>query len=492
MVVYQVSREFYPFANAGGLKEVVTGIGAALSKKSHDSSVFIPCYGFIDKNEFDKLDSFNLLVKEKYICIDVYYGEYRGVKVYLFDFPDVSNKSNVYTYTLKDEQFNPQFKHGEGFIDTDEINIIFQLAFLYYVKDHLIAPDILSLHDAHTGLIPILIKSNKHLIDKFLHSKIFFTIHNAGYIYHQKINISKIKDYNIVNDEFLNTDGIGKYFDPLFSATYHSIPLTVSPYYADEIMNLQHENYTGDLGGFCNKHNIVVKGITNGVSLKHYSSLGINSLPLKKQIRIFRNSLKNKITETPSVIKWGSVDFEQNRPIFLFQNRITEQKGINKFIDSFKDYVSSGGEAIFVVMGEGESTYENMLIELSSIYNNQFCYLQGYDEELAFRLFLSSDFFILTSLWEPCGLTDFEAQLAGSIPIVHKTGGLQKVRHGETGFVFSEYNELKDQLLECEQLYYNNDELLQNIKKKAYKLIVEEYTWEKVVLSNYIPMFSDK
>ena len=108
---------------------------------------------------------------------------------------------------------------------------------------------------------------------------------------------------------------------------------------------------------------------------------------------------------------------------------------------------------------------------------------------LANKLFVSSDFFILTSLWEPCGLTDFEAQIAGSLPIVHKTGGLQKVINNVTGFVYDDFDKLCDILLKCEDLYYSSPINIEQIKKKAYMLIRDNYTWEKVVENRYIPLF---
>lgn len=489
MIVYQLSREFYPYANAGGLKEVVTGIAESLANAGHDSSVFIPCYEFINKNEFIKKNSFFLLIKDHNVLITIYYKLHNGVKLNLIDFPSVSDKKSVYTYTAQDERNNPEFKRGEGFYDSDLINIIFQLAFLKYITEFLDTPDVINLHDGHTGLVPLIIKSNKYYRDKLNGCKIFFTIHNAGLVYHQRLFCKKIRDFNVIKKELLCNGCFDGEVDPICLAVLHSKPITVSPYYADEIVSLKHEDSSGGFGVFCNNNGIKIEGITNGVNLKHYSKLSVSGLPTFEEKIIVKKNVHKLLLNNDHFDVWGNPVFSIDKPLFLFQNRITEQKGIDKFIYSIKKVVEIGSESKFIIMGQGEVKYEDNLIQLAKDYPENICYIQGYDEVVALNLFLSSDYFVLTSIWEPCGLTDFEAQLAGSIPIVHNTGGLKKVLNGITGFVYESFYELKNLILKCEKLYFNDIEGLEIIKKNAYNNICENYTWEKVLKKKYIPLF---
>lgn len=490
MKVYQISREFYPYANAGGLKEVVTGLGTALAGNGHDSSVFIPCYGFIDKSSsgFKKMEIFYIDVKGLDIKIRTYFRNYFGVKVYLFDYQSVSDKNDIYTYTAADELQNCEHKKGCGFKDSNHINIVFQLAFLEYVTRFLESPDVLLLHDGHTGLIPAIINSRSLYSMKFRESKIFFTIHNAGLAYHQRTYAPDIRAYNIINEDTLCDACFSEELDPLCLAVLYSVALTVSPYYAKEILQLEHEDSSDGFGEFCNTHNVSITGITNGVDIGHYNNYGIIGLPDIKVKSIFRNELEKLIAVNPSLKLWGSIS-PKDSPLFIFQNRITEQKGIDKLIDAIRDSILNGSDSQFIVMGQGEHKYEKMLIQLASESQCSICYIQGYDEEVAKKLFLSSDFFILTSLWEPCGLTDFEAQLAGSIPIVHKTGGLQKVINKKTGFVYDTFQDLEDTIALCENLYRDNRDILNEMKIEAYNLISDSYTWDKVLLNKYIPLF---
>lgn len=491
MIVYQVSREFYPFANAGGLKEVVTGIATGLSQKGHSSSVFIPFYGFNKKNSdhFLKKETFDLCIQGEIISISTYLTHYLDVDVYMFDFPSIANKNDVYTYTLEDEKINSSFKKGFGFIDTDRINITFQLAFLEYVTKYLVAPDILSLHDGHTGLIPAIIKSNDIYRDIFKSSQIYFTIHNAGYAYHQRSLAKSISDYNIIKKELLCTACFSSEVDPLCLAVLNAIAITVSPYYAKEILDLKHEELSDGFGKFCNNNNIKITGITNGVAIDHFKNLDIVGLPNVTLKKKFKLELSQDIKICKELRVWGDIDLI-DRPLFIFQNRITEQKGIDKLITVLESFLVSNSRSTFVIMGQGEDRYEKMLIDLVTRSSSNVCYIQGYNEIIANKLFLASDFFILTSLWEPCGLTDFEAQLAGSIPIVHKTGGLQKVINDVTGFVYKCFSELENVILNCENLFYDDFEKIENIKYDAFKLIEDKYTWDKVLENEYLPIFN--
>ena len=488
MKIYQLSRECYPFANAGGLKEVVTGIGRSLAKFGYDSSVFIPCYGFINRVELTLIQEFIVCIKGVGIKIRVYYTEYKGIKIYFLDYPLLKNITSVYTYTLENQKENPKHKYGEGFLENDDINILFQFIFLEYVHRYLDAPDIISLHDGHVGLIPSIIKSNNTYNTFFSNSNLYFTIHNAGVVYHQRLLREKLDAYGLIKPSLMDRACYSGYIDPLFMASLDCTVLTVSPYYAKELLDLVHESTTENYGQFCINNSIIIKGIINGVDLKHYNSIGIDNLPsvqLKHKIKANIKNITNKLTDLKI---WGEIDYTWDKPLFLFQNRLTEQKGINQLIESISSVLDSGVDSHFIIMGRGEHRYEKQLIDITKRFHN-ICYIQGYKEDLAHNLFIASDFFILTSLWEPCGLTDFEAQMAGSIPIVHNTGGLKKVIDGETGYIFDSYSELEEKIWMCHKKYLVKSTDLDYIRSKGYENIIKNYTWDMVVEKNYIPLF---
>lgn len=488
MTVFQVSREFSPIAGAGGLGEVVSGLAKSYSSLGIDSKVFIPCYGFIDQTGFKEVDTFFIDSKSGKIPVSVYLCYYNKVGVYYISFPNVENKQNVYTYTEDDEKRNHILKKGQGFLDSDDINIIFQLAFLEFVTRTLESPDVISLHDGHTGLIPSLIKKRKQYSTFFCSTKVFFTIHNAGRAYHQIFSVKKLKKYKVLGYCSTRKARFGKTINPLFLASANSTAITVSSYYAEEILSLEHEVINGGYGNFCKKNNVVLKGITNGIRLDRFEPIGINKLPSFSVKRSVTSEVGLMIKKLKLNIH-GNLLFNNEKPIYLFQNRITEQKGIDRLISAFKEYIRKGGKGLFVLMGEGEEYFESKLIKLSSEYSDSFVYVQGYNDKLAMKLFLLSDFFLLPSLWEPCGLTDYEAQLVGSIPLVSLTGGLKKVKNGETGFSFRNNDEFVEVMKLCDNLFSNNYDQLEVIRENAYTNVIMNCSWDSVAKSSYLPLF---
>lgn len=488
MRVYQVSREFAPLAGAGGLKEVVSGIAGSLRGLGIDSSVFIPCYGFIDSSSLESFVEFRLKLGRRRLYVKVFKKRVNGVLVYLIDFPAVKEKNSIYTYTKEDELKNSHFLKGSGFADSEDINIIFQLSFIYLVYKYLPVPDVVNLHDAHTGLIPAIIKKRRVYRKFFLRTRLFFTIHNAGYVYHQSLSVKKLKEYGCFYRWIMRRAVSIGVVDSLFLAALYSKVITVSSFYASEILSLEHEDISGGFGKFCKKNHIAILGITNGADVFRFKSIGIVDLPDFKSKRDACSRVLELI-EISGLKVYGDVKITDNRPVYLFQNRVTEQKGIDDFIEGFKNYISLGGKGLFVIMGQGEKRYEKKLQELSDSYTDSFVYIDGYAEELALNLFLLSDFFVLTSLWEPCGLTDFEAQLVGSIPVVRNTGGLKKVVDGRTGFLFNSVEELTNLLLNCDTLFLEDKSKIENLKKNAYSNIFSNYTWDSVVERGYLPLF---
>lgn len=489
MKIYQLAREFSPFANAGGLKEVVSGLAESLYVNGFESSVFIPAYGFIDKTDFHEKERFLLPVKGENMVVTVYYKDFNGINLYLMENPLLMNKRSVYTYTSLDEQENSLCKRGEGFSDNNEINLIFQLSFLYYIFEFLSPPDVVLLHDGHTGLIPGIIETSPEYNSYFEKCRLLFIIHNAGLVYHQRVDSSFISQYKIISQEILDRVTFQNKVDPLCLGVLKSCAITVSPFYAKELHSLVHEETSGGFGEFCNRNGIVLKGITNGVNTDHYGELNVEIPPSRAEKKAFGNKAKSLLDQNKSIQVWGELILEGEKPLFLFQNRITEQKGIDKYISSVKDVLDRKGDAAFIVMGQGEISYEEELIVLAGQYPSSFCFIQGYDETIAKNLFLYSDFFILTSLWEPCGLTDFEAQMAGSIPVVNATGGLKKVINNSTGFVYKDFRELPDLIFKCIDIFNSDRAILEDIISNAVRNIRDNYTWDKVLLNNYLPLF---
>ena len=122
-------------------------------------------------------------------------------------------------------------------------------------------------------------------------------------------------------------------------------------------------------------------------------------------------------------------------PLFAVLSRLVQQKGIDLVIQAAETIVREGGQ--IAIMGQGEKSIEGELKKLALRYAGQIGVKIGYDDASARQVFAGSDFFLMPSRFEPCGLAQMYAQKVGSLPVAHSTGGLAAtVEDGVTGFLF--------------------------------------------------------
>jgi starch synthase len=122
-------------------------------------------------------------------------------------------------------------------------------------------------------------------------------------------------------------------------------------------------------------------------------------------------------------------------PLFGLVARLVHQKGVDLVLSAAETIVASGGQLI--VMGRGEPRFESALQEIHRKHPRSISVSIGFEDADARRIFAGSDFTLLPSRFEPCGLSQMYAQRFGSLPIGRKTGGLaETIKDGKTGFLF--------------------------------------------------------
>ena len=122
-------------------------------------------------------------------------------------------------------------------------------------------------------------------------------------------------------------------------------------------------------------------------------------------------------------------------PLFGLVARLVHQKGVDFVLESAETIVESGGQ--IVVLGRGETEIEEALRKVQAKYPRSIAVSIGFEDGEARRIFAASDFTLLPSRFEPCGLSQMYAQRFGSLPIGRKTGGLaETIKDGQTGFLF--------------------------------------------------------
>ena len=124
-------------------------------------------------------------------------------------------------------------------------------------------------------------------------------------------------------------------------------------------------------------------------------------------------------------------------PIFGLVARLVHQKGIDLVLSAADEIIEAGGQ--IVVTGSGEPYIEQALVDAHRRRPDAIGVVIGFNDGQARRIFAGSDFTLMPSRFEPCGLSQMYAQRFGSLPIGHQTGGLaETIKDGETGFLFSQ------------------------------------------------------
>lgn len=506
--IWQISREYAGFAEAGGVKNVVCSLAEGYAQYGINSYIFLPFYGFLKHNP--------AVLNSQFVCsgtiqigwsiwlVSFYSLIKNGVKIILIDTPLFSEKQGVYTYSEKDIDRFPHEKRGEGYKDSTNLNIIHQKAVLLFGILTNQFPDLIQCHDSCTALISGMIKSNQNLSEKFKKTKVLVVIHNAGAGYHHPINsIQQAKEISDISEKILEKSILNNRIEPYLVAAQTASLCTVSPWYAEDLLSAEHISDTGGLSVEFAKRKVKIEGITNGIDYEKYNpeNCAKSLLPfafdpsngdLLGKIKC-RGSLFSQIETNllPAGLElFGKLFSSDDSIYFTYHGRIASQKGLDILADAMPKVLSDTPQARFIIIGQGEQKLEKLLFDLSQKFLGKVVFIRGYERAFVRLVVASGDFIVLPSRFEPCGLEDYIGQIYGTIPIAHAVGGLKKIQQGKTGFLYNSKNEkesLEEILKTVSRIFYNFPEQQKKMIIRAAKMVKEEKNWNVVLKTQYIP-----
>jgi len=526
--IWMVSREYDGLAGAGGVKDVCRQLAEFLAGEGgYPVRVMLPRYGFMDPEQFGFSPLTISGTKAGVICgrqfescfaVDMDYPEQErremvaiwsqvinGVSVYLVEADRFGGKQGVYTYTSEEEQGLSWQKQGSGHYDYFAMNILLQKASLEMMilcKD---APWVVHCQDGHAAILPAMMRENSGYRNFFRHTGAVVTVHNAGIGYHQEIeDLDFARAVTGLPENIILKNLLGKSFDPFLAAADYAVLNTVSENYGRELQETAEDARTGWLGHALKARKVELRGVTNGIDPATFDPVNPQKLGLAAPFNVLRGKLEGKLeckndllSQTGRLRQWeyveqfGHLAPASAVPLFTFIGRLAGQKGIDIVLDCIPWFFAKREEAQLLILGSGESQVEDALQSLAerSGVTGRFCFLKGFDSALANKVYAAGDFFLIPSLYEPCGLTDYIAQLLGNLPIVHHVGGLVKVLDGETGFAYQE-NSSQGLISTMERALalYEQPEKHLRMQQAAVKNIFACHTWQDV-MSEYILLY---
>ncbi len=522
--IWMLSREYGNIAGAGGVKDVACQLAETLARWTGRSlHVVLPLYGFINYQDlgFQPLQDPLCLDQMLRLSVDMnlpdsfareeigyYYQKVNRVHLYLVDAKRFNEKSDVYTYTEQDERKLSWQKKSMGHHDYFAMNLLHQKAALELMVSLDAKPDIIHCHDGHTAVLSAIIRETPGYRSYFRRTGCVVTMHNAGLGYHQDVaDIPYARSITGLPAHVIDSNLLDLNFDPFLVAGSYAVLNTVSENYASELQETESDLLTGGLGHELKKRNVVLLGVTNGIDPHAFSSSviaggnpellfdpGDKADNLLGKIRCKSGFLAEIAggDEIEGAERFGTLKNSVEFPLFTFIGRLSEQKGIDVLIEVLGILLEQVEEMQMLILGSGGSDFETGLIALTE--NEQFrgrmCFLRGFSPKLANRIYAAGDFFVVPSRYEPCGLTDFIAQLLGNIPVVHHVGGLVKVKDNVTGIIYQ--NDSPDALLEALRralALYTDEQTKRRIQLQAVEEITRKFTWAKV-MRKYLDLYS--
>ncbi len=418
MRVLLAASEVAPIIKIGGLGDVIGSLPKALEKLKIDADVIVPYYPSAKVQNLKMYKSLDLEVP--------FNNENHNVEIYRTKLPG----SNVDVHLLKNTEY---FALGgaSAFLNNSsetEMFSFFSRAVVEFIKAEFNTYDLVHCHDWHTGLIT-------HLLQEELHNErpaTLFTIHNLFYQGKAEVDIVKELGFSPGSHPLIDYDikdgDLNLLFQGIASADFIS---TVSESYAEEIKGRTFgTNMAETLRSRSNK----LVGILNGIDYSFFP-------------RDFsRKNWKTKKAEHKADLqKKLGLKVDPDKPLFSFVSRIDAgQKGLDILYVSLSHMIDMGGQ--FVLLGTGDKKWEEKLIKFSDYkkYQGKVSMNIEFSVDLANQIYSSSDFFVVPSKYEPCGLTQMIAMHYGAIPIVRGVGGLKDtVKHGKNGIVFDGYSSLQ-------------------------------------------------
>ncbi len=419
MKILFLASEMAPFIKSGGLGDIIGSLPKALALKGLEVSVFLPKYNSI---------SSDLLKDVEFVCSTsvVVANVTRNASIYKL------TQSNVTIYFVENEHYFNRYGIY-GFEDDVERFSFFNRATLCALEFIKLQPDLIHLNDWQTGVVPLYLKEKYNNYSFYKDIKTLFTIHNIQY---QGV-FAEDRFYTLgLSRDSWHPEGVEFYNNVNFlkaGLVYSDAISTVSKTYAKEIMKPE---FGYGLDGVIRNRAKDTYGIINGVdydelALAASKALGEDSSAGLIELKANCKKELQRLFELP----------ERDVPIYAIVSRLAEQKGL----DLLSEYVLHK-DAQFIVLGTGEGRLEHKFLHYQNSFPDKFRACVNFDINLSYKIYAGSDFFLMPSLFEPCGLGQIFAMYFGTVPIVRNTGGLaDTVKHFDlksgtgNGFVFNDF-----------------------------------------------------
>ena len=459
MKVCFIAAEAAPFVKVGGLGDVIGSLPKALRELGVDARVILPLYSSIDRERFGlnyKAYQFVDLGWRHSYC-GIFETEVDGVPCYFVDNEQYFNRDSIYGQADDGERF--------AFFSKAALEILPALDF---------KPDVVNVNDWHTALSVIYLDVLKSREAEFYKDmKSVLSIHNIEFQ-------GRFNPYEMGNLFGLEN----KYFDALIyngdlNLLKGAIQLadrvnTVSETYAREILD---PYFSYGLDKILTVEQGKLRGILNGIDVDKFNPKTDPMIPVNYDLKTFEDKVQNKL----AFQKEMDLEVNADIPLIGMVTRLTHQKGIDLILQASEEILKTGAQ--LVILGTGDAHYESALRSLEHYRHDRVRSILLFSNEMSAKIYAASDLFLMPSKTEPCGLSQLISMRYGTVPVVHRVGGLRNTVIPFTGvegngFTFESFQagDMMDAIYRAMTCFYQSpDEWKQIIKNNLQK----DVSWEQ-------------
>ena len=459
MKVCFIAAEAAPFVKVGGLGDVIGSLPKSLRELGVDARVILPLYSSIDRERFGlKYKAYQFVdLGWRHSYCGIFETEVDGVPCYFVDNEQYFNRDSIY-----------------GQIDDGERFAFFSKAALEILPALDFKPDVVNVNDWHTALSVIYLDVLKSREAEFYKDmKSVLSIHNIEFQ-------GRFNPYEMGNLFGLEN----KYFDALIyngdvNLLKGAIQLadrvnTVSETYAREILD---PYFSYGLDKILTVEQGKLRGILNGIDVDKFNPKTDPMIPVNYDLKTFEDKVQNKL----AFQKEMDLEVNADIPLIGMVTRLTHQKGIDLILQASEEILKTGAQ--LVILGTGDAHYESALRSLEHYRHDRVRSILLFSNEMSAKICAASDLFLMPSKTEPCGLSQLISMRYGTVPVVHRVGGLRDTVIPFTGvegngFTFESFQagDMMDAIYRAVTCFYQSpDEWKQIIKNNLQK----DVSWEQ-------------
>ena len=408
MRVIHLSAECFPAAKVGGLADVVGALPKYTNQSGIETAVVMPRFRtkWTMKQRWESRFDGDVQLdgRQVWFSIQECVGsvEALGFRLFAIDVPGMFDRDGIYADTAT----------GHYYTDDTERMVVFQRAALQWMRQFAVKPAVIHCHDHHTGLVPFMVKYCPEF-SALAQVPTVFTIHNGNY--QGAFSWSKA---GLLPPFYASARGMLDWADTinaLASGIKNSWACTtVSPGYLEEL-----KHNSGGVEWLVRNEWHKMHGILNGIDTDVWNPATDPMLPhnlQKGDVEAFKKANK------AAICQWFGLN--PNRPLITYIGRFAGEKGAGLLPDAIKKFIHEGGPATFFVLGNGQPYLEDVFRRMRAALPGAFGCALEYNESLSHALYAGSDFLVMPSKVEPCGLNQMYAMRYGTVPVVRSVGGL--------------------------------------------------------------------